>query len=619
VAAIPEYEPQLATLVESPPEGDGWLHEVKFDGYRIGCRVDRGKLALISRKGNDWTRDFPEVRAAAAKLRVRTALIDGEVAVVLADGRTSFQALQTALAGGDRSGLTYFVFDLLHLDGRDLRSAPLAERKSALASILPRGSLLKLAEHWSGGGPRVFGEACRLGFEGLVSKRRDAPYRPGRSTDWLKTKCSRRQEFVVGGFTDSQQGKDRIGALLVGHRDDRGNLIFAGKVGTGYTGAIARDLRRRLEPLRQRETPFVRRPEGWLGRGAHWVRPELVAEVAFTEWTRDGKVRHPSFQGLREDKRPRAVVRERPRVEVADVAISHPERVVFPDAGITKLDLARYYEWIGKRMVPHVAGRPLTLVRCPGAIGDACVFMKHSKVWAPPALRRIRIPEKTKLGEYLVADSVAALVSLAQMDVIEIHTWNTRAEHVEQPDRIVLDVDPGPQVTWRQVVDAARLLRRAAGALGLESWVKTTGGLGLHVVIPIVPERDWSECLAFARGLAEAIERDNPRLYTTRFPKAGREAKILLDYLRNNRTNTSIAAFSTRARPGAPVSVPVAWSELTDRLDPLRLTVRTLPSRLKRLRGDPWAGYFASRQRLTGERLRAAAAASAPAAIRKRA
>ncbi|MFL5308814.1 MAG: DNA ligase D, partial [Myxococcales bacterium] len=448
-------------LVDSPPEGDGWLHEVKFDGYRIGCRVERGAAVLISRKGNDWTRDFPEVRDAAARLPVRSALVDGEVAVVLPDGRTSFQALQGVLAGGDRRGLTYFAFDLLHLDGRDLRASPLEERKATLARVIRPGPVVKYTEHWTGGGLQVFGEACRLGFEGLVSKRRDAPYRSGRNAQWVKSKCTLRQEFVVGGFTDSQRGKDRIGSLLVGHRDDAGNLVFAGKVGTGYTSAVARDLRRRLEPLEQRHSPFARRPPGWLGRKAHWVRPELVAEVAFTEWTRDGKVRHPSFQGLRADKPARRVVRERPRVEVAGIPISHPERVVFPDQGITKLDLARYYESSGDRIVSHVAGRPLTLVRCPGAIGDDCVFMKHSKVWAPPALRRIRIPEKTKLGEYLVADSVAAVVSLAQMDVVEIHTWNSRAEHVEQPDRIVLDLDPGPEISRRQVIDAARLVRAA--------------------------------------------------------------------------------------------------------------------------------------------------------------
>lgn len=299
---------------------------------------------------------------------------------------------------------------------------------------------------------------------------------------------------------------------------------------------------------------------------------------------------------------------EKPRPQVAGVSLSHADRVFFPDPGLTKLDLARYYDAIADHVVPHLAGRPLTLVRCPGAIGDDCTFMKHSKVWAPPALRRIRIQEKTKLGEYLVADSLAAVVSLVQMDVIEIHTWNSRAEHVEEPDRVVLDLDPGPRVSWEQVVEAGKLVRGALRALGLESYAKTTGGLGLHVVVPIVPERDWSECLAFARGLALAIERQDPRRYTTRFAKAGRESKILLDYLRNNRTNTSIAAFSARARPGAPVSVPVSWAELSPRLDPLQFTVLTVPRRLARLRRDPWEGYFRARQRLTSASLQAAAA-----------
>ncbi|HWE23164.1 MAG TPA: non-homologous end-joining DNA ligase [Myxococcales bacterium] len=319
-------------------------------------------------------------------------------------------------------------------------------------------------------------------------------------------------------------------------------------------------------------------------------------------------MRGPTFQGLRADKTARSVVRQKARVEVAGVSLSHPGRVVFPDSGLTKLDLARYYETIAEHVVPHLAGRPLTLLRCPQAIGDDCTFMKHSKVWAPPALRRIRIQEKTKLGEYLVADSLAAVISLVQMDVIEIHTWNSRAERVEEPDRIVLDLDPGPEVSWTQVIQGARLLREALRALRLESYVKTTGGRGLHVVVPLVPQRDWSECLAFARGLAAAIERHDPRHYTTRFAKSGRERKILIDYLRNNRTNTSIAAFSARARPGAPVSVPVSWTELTTRLDPLQFTVRTIPLRLARLRRDPWDGYFRARQYLTTASLRAAAA-----------
>ena len=302
------------------------------------------------------------------------------------------------------------------------------------------------------------------------------------------------------------------------------------------------------------------------------------------------------------------MVRGGQRVEVARVSISHPERIVFAEAGLSKLDLVRYHERVAEYALPHLRGRPLTLVRCGGEIAEGCAFLKHSKVWAPAALRRVRIPEKTKLGEYLVADTVEALVSLAQMDAVEIHTWNTRAEQVELPDRIVLDLDPGDEVSFAQVIEGARLLRSALSALRLESWVKTTGGRGLHVVVPVRPQRDWSECLAFARDVALAVERQHPRLYTTRYAKTGREAKILIDYLRNNRTNTSIAAFSTRARPGAPVSFPLDWEELTPRLDPLRLTVRSVPRRLARQRVDPWAGYFRARQRLTAAALRAAAA-----------
>ena len=307
---------------------------------------------------------------------------------------------------------------------------------------------------------------------------------------------------------------------------------------------------------------------------------------------------------LRRDKEAGEVVRERERIDVAGVSISHPERLVFARAGLTKLDLARYHASVAEHALPHLRRRPLTVVRCGSEIAQGCVFMKHSKVWAPPALRRVRIPEKTKLGEYLVADTALALVSLAQMDVVEIHTWNTRAEHVELPDRIVLDLDPGDEVLFPQVVEGARLLRSALSALRLESWVKTTGGRGLHVVVPLRPEREWSECLAFSRSLCEAVARQDRR-FTTAYARKGREKLILLDYLRNNRTNTSVAAFSPRAREPAPVSVPIAWDELTPRLDPARFTVRTVPRRLARQRRDPWEEYFRSRQRLTDAALAA--------------
>jgi bifunctional non-homologous end joining protein LigD len=636
--SLPPYRPQLALLVDAAPEGDGWVHEVKYDGYRIGCALEGGRATLWSRRGKDWTAQFPEVAAAARAIPARSALLDGEVAVVLPDGRTSFQALQNAFGGGSRR-LVYFVFDLLHLDGEDLSSRALVERKAVLARLLGDGEgIVRYAPHVEGSGAAVFREACRLGLEGIVSKRADLPWRPGRNATWVKTKCILRQELVIGGYTDPEgAARDAIGALLVGTYEGSA-LRFAGKVGTGFTNAQARALRARLAPLAARECPFTPRPAGWLGKNAHWVRPELVCEVAFTEWTGDGKIRHPSFQGLRDDKRPEEVSRERPTPppnpastststraatrpaprrrrtssprpaeEISGVRISSPDRVVYPDLGLTKRDLARYYDAVADAMLPHLAGRPLTLFHCPQGLAGACRFMKHSKVWAPEAVRRVLVPEKTKTGEYLVVDGRAALLSVVQMDVLELHTWNSTVDRLEAPDRLVLDLDPGPEVRFAEVVQAARLVRDALAALGLSSFVKTTGGAGLHVVVPLAPVRPWQECLAFARALSAAIARHDPRRFTIAFARAGRERKILLDYLRNNRTNTSVAAFSTRARPGAPVSVPLAWDELGPRLRPERHSVATVPRRLASLRADPWEGFEAARRALDGALLAALA------------
>jgi bifunctional non-homologous end joining protein LigD len=624
------YRPQLARLVKHAPDGDDWLHEMKYDGYRIGCRIHGSSVTLVTRTGKNWTATFPEVVAAAGALGTRDAVLDGEIAVVLPDGRTSFQALQNAFGGVARS-LRYFVFDLLSLDGLNLRRQPLERRKEALARLIgkPRPSaVIQFADHVVGHGSDLFEQACRLRLEGIISKRRTAPYVPGRGDTWVKTKCALRQEFVIGGFTDPEGSREGIGALLIGYYDESGALIFAGKVGTGFSVAVARDLRRRLEAIERRTAAFTPPPPPALGRRAHWVAPTLVGEVTFTEWTNDGRIRHPSFQGLRRDKPARTVTRDhpadapaampkrfadlsrrtpartpparpaRPSAVVSGIPISHPDRVVYPDLGVTKLELAQFYERIGEWMLPHVQGRPLTLVRCPDGVGSECFFMKHSKVWAPAALRRVKIQEKTKVGDYLVADTQAAIIGLVQMGVVEIHTWNTRIERVEQPDRVVFDVDPGARVPWSDVIASARLIRRLLDNAGLESFPKTTGGSGLHVVVPLTPAADWGTCLDFARTVAVALERRNPDKYTTAFAKAGRERKILIDYLRNNRTNTSVAAFSTRARAGGPVSVPLRWSELGPDLDPATFTVRTVERRLARLRDDPWAGYWTCRQRL---------------------
>ena len=622
-----DYAPQLATLVKAPPDGDEWLHEIKYDGYRIGCRIRNGRVTLISRTGKDWTAAFPEIVAAAGGLGIENLLLDGEVAMVLPDGRTSFQALQNASTGeAPRQSLVYFAFDLLRLGDERLASLPLVERKARLRRLIGarKRERLRYSEHVTGNGAAFFAEACRVGLEGIISKLARQPHRSGRSRDWVKTKCILRQEFVIGGFTEPEGRRAGIGALLIGYYE-QDRLVFAGKVGTGFTHAVAVDLRRRLDAIARSRPAFDPAPGGALGRRAHWVAPRLVAEVMFTEWTGDGKIRHPSFQGLRADKLPRAVVREREQPvpaaaaqrpssrtraqetpEVAGVKISNPERVVYPDGGITKLDVARYYQAVADWIVPHVAGRPLTLVRCPEGIGGDCFFMKHSKVWARGPLRRVRIQEKKKLGEYLIADDLPAVVGLVQTGILEIHTWNLSFDtDIERPNRLVIDLDPGDAVPWAEVIAAATTVRQALRALDLDAFPKTTGGRGLHVVVPLAPHADWSDCLAFSRALCEAIERSAADTFTTRFAKAGRDRKILLDYLRNNRTNTSIAAYSTRARAGAPVSVPLAWSELRPALDPQAFTLVTVPRRLARLRADPWKDYWTCRQKLTAQRLKA--------------
>jgi len=642
------FDPELATLVTSAPTGDAWLHELKFDGYRIAARLDRGKVRLLSRRNNDWSDRFPGVRDAVARLPARTALLDGEVAAVLPDGRTSFQALQNLGTGG--AVLVYYAFDLLHLDGEDVARLPLEERKRKLARLIRsvRGkTLLRYSEHVVGGGEEFFAAACKRGLEGIVSKRRDRPYDPGRHGDWVKTKCWLRQEVVIGGFTEPAGSRAGLGALLVGVYDSEDRLVFAGKVGTGFSQRAATELRAKLERLVRTASPFATPPREARRWSAHWVRPSLVAEVAFSEWTNEGRMRHPSFQGLRGDKPPHEVIRERAvpmaavgkrrrrgdepphgrgrgvagsgtplsrgssnaRVTVAGVSLSHPNRVLYPDDGITKHDLARYYEDVAEWVVPHLAGRPLTLVRCPNGLGS-CFYVKHTRTWHPPdVVRQVKIREQKKIGDYAVVDSIAGVIALAQMNVLEMHTWNAVVERLERPDRIVIDLDPGPEVPWKDVVAAAHLVRDVLATLGLASFAKTTGGTGLHVVAPLVPQHDWDTCLAFARGVAETIARSEPRRYTTALPKAGRERKILLDYLRNGRGSTSVAAYSTRARPGCPISVPVAWEELTSRLKPDQFRLANIRRRLDGLKQDPWRDYWRLRQRL---RVGALAAVGAP-------
>jgi bifunctional non-homologous end joining protein LigD len=628
--ALPEWlQPQLATLAKSAPEGPHWLHEIKFDGYRLLCRIQRGKAKLLTRHEQDWTHRFPQLAAVAAELPVKDALLDGEVVAYDENGISNFQALQNAFREGGAPRLVYQAFDLLHLDGRDLRNVPLVQRKARLKELLAgadsRG-MLQFTDHVEGSGPEVFRESCRLGLEGIVSKRGDRRYVAGRSYDWLKTKCVEREEFVIGGFTEPGGSRHGLGALLVGYFDRRGGLTYAGKVGTGFSEAVLADLRQRLEGLEQNRSPFTKFAGRFNERGTHWVQPELVAQIEFSNWTQDGLLRHPSFQGLREDKLATEIMRDKPtaaengpvttaqpanhrttgakgdeETAIAGVRLTHPQRVLYAGQGITKQGLAEFYVEIADWILPHVLHRPLSLVRCPRGQKGQCFYQKHADAGTPEALGRIGIEEKDKTSDYLVIEDLAGLVSLVQMGVLEIHPWGSRVDNVERPDRLIFDLDPDPAVAWPRVIDAAIRVRELLADLGLTSFVKTTGGKGLHVVVPIQRRHEWPEVKQFCKRLVEQIAAAAPAEYTTNMAKAARKGKVFLDYLRNDRGATAVAAYSTRALDGAPVSVPLEWSGLSASLHSDYFNVVNLPGRLAALKHDPWHDLQQLRQSITAK------------------
>ena len=620
---MPKFvEPELATLVTAVPEGKEWLHELKFDGYRIFCRIDGGRVSLLTRNAQDWTSRFGALAQAAKKLDVRQALIDGEVIAVQEDGRHSFQLLQNSLKHGDSANLLYYAFDLLYLDGRDLRSAALIERKESLQRALsfnPKArstGMLRYSEHWLGEGARLFDKACAMGIEGIVSKRADAPYRSGRGKDWLKIKCSKSQEFVIGGFTDPAGSRVGFGALLLGVYDKSGALRYAGRVGTGFDESMLRDLRARLDKLERKTPPFANPPKGADAKGVHWVEPKLVGEVVFTDWTSDGLLRHPAFKGLREDKPAAEIGHEvaaplpptaRPATgqddRIAGIKLTHPDRILYPEQGITKRELALYYEQIADWILPHLEGRALTLVRCPEGHSKQCFYQRHTRDVASDVIQPVSARERGATVKYVAVDSLPGLITLVQMGVLEIHTWGSRVPRIERPDRMTFDLDPGADISWDEIKAAAAHLRRRLRALDLGTFVKSTGGKGLHVVVPIAPEQSWEYVKDFSRAVAEGLVREAPERYTATMSKAKRHGKIFIDYLRNGRTATAVCAYSTRARPGATVSVPLRWQELAKDLRG-HFNMRNVPERLARLRNDPWQDYEAARRPLTAKMLK---------------
>lgn len=593
--------PALATPATKAPAGQRHVHEIKFDGYRVEARIEGKTVRLLTRTGLDWTGRFgTDIPAALAALPVSAALIDGEIVVEGGNGASDFSALQADLSEGRADRFTYYAFDLLHLDGDDLTKRPLLERKAMLERLLPADSeRLRFSAHFEDDGALVLEHACRLSLEGVVSKLKDAPYRSGRSRDWIKSKCSDRQEFVIGGFMPSSTASDAIGSLVLGVFE-AGKLRHVGRVGTGFPVRVARDLHRLLVPDATDASPFAGRLSAEERRGVTFVKPLHVAEVEFRGWTGEGHLRHASFRGLREDKPAAEVVREAPAATAPAVPprravkLTHPDRVYWPDAGVTKEGLADYYTQVWRHIAPFVAGRPLALVRCPEGIEGQRFFQKHPWKGLAPDVLRVPDPKATDEPPYLAVRDLDGLLALVQAAVLEIHPFGSTVKDWERPDMLVMDLDPGEDVPWSAVIDAAKEVHERLEAAGLAAFVKTSGGKGLHVCAPLKPKADWTATKAFTRALAQAMAADSPGRYVATIAKAQRKGRILVDYLRNQRGQTAVAAYSTRARPGAPVSMPLAWEELTERVGPAYFTVLNAPARLASLAADPWADFRAA-------------------------
>lgn len=635
--------PQLASNAKSPPSSGDWLHELKLDGYRIQAHIKQRKVTLYSRNGLDWTHRMKPLAAALEALPATSAILDGEVAVLDEKGNASFAQLQAAFDMGKKSPMTYFIFDLLHLDGHNLRTLPLERRKQLLQSLIAQlndGSV-RFCEHIRGDGVQMFRSACELGAEGIISKKAAGKFCSGRSKEWLKSKCVLQQELVIAGYTLPSDNGPGIGALLLGYHQDR-KLIFAGRTGTGFTQQSRATLRKRLEKMRVDKPAFADLP-AVERRDGIWVKPELVAEVHFASWTDSGMVRQASFQGLREDKSAKEVVREeagpiaKPQrhsksaaaasaksaakpasktapakhskgdADVSGVTITHPDKILDEETRLTKQQLAEYYAAVADAMLPHIIDRPLSIVRCPEGSAKPCFFQKHVGAGLPAGVGSVPVKSKSSgaTEQYLTIQSAEGLIGLAQMGVLEIHPWGSRNKTMEQPDRLIFDLDPDEALEWKQLVASAIEVRDLLSQLKLESFVKSTGGKGIHVVAPIQPENEWPAIKAFAHSFVRMMESSNPKLYLTKMTKAARKGRIYLDYLRNERGATAVAPYSPRARKGAHVAMPFTWNELKKTTTRPIFAVANFSEWKSRLKRDPWAKMESVKQSLTAQAIRA--------------
>ena len=596
--APPPFRPvQLATLVDHVPAGNDWLHEMKYDGYRTLISVGGGDGRAYTRSGLDWTEKFAPVVADAVELDASSALLDGEAVVLDADGKTSFQGLQGALKE-DPDAILYYAFDLLALDGEDLTGLTLVERKERLKALIGEGTAkIRYSDHIVGRGEELFSTFCDAGLEGVISKRAEGRYVGARSSGWLKTKCIKRQEFVVVGWTPSDKQRG-FRALLLGVNDD-GKLRYAGKVGTGFTGDEIERLMALMEPL-QVETPTVAAPKAAV-RGARWIKPKLVAEVAYMEVTGDGVLRHSSYLGLRLDKKPAAVVFEKPAAvetveapapAVTKVRITNRERVIFPEGKITKGELTDYYQAVSGIMLPWAGSRPISLVRCPQGRGKKCFFQKHDAGSFGDHVHHVAIAEKDGHDEaYLFVDDAEGLVTCVQMGTIEFHGWGARIEDVEKADRLVFDLDPDEGLAFSDVISAAVHVQEMLAQMGLVTFPMVTGGKGVHVVAPLTPQAEWPAVKDFAHRFAMALAQAEPDRFTAALAKAKRTGRIFIDYLRNQRGATAVMPYSARAREHAPVAVPVTWTELATLEGAAQWHVGDAATLLKRAASKDLAGW----------------------------
>ena len=616
-----EFAPELATLVDGPPpDPEEWVFEVKFDGYRMLARIENGKVRLITRNNNDWTEKLAPLKEELERMGLPDGWYDGEIVVHDANGRPNFGMLQLAFDGSHGADILYFLFDVPYLGGYDLREVALVERRAllegALAQAQPSEKVRFSAEF--GNDPEgLVVAACKIGLEGVIGKRRDSHYVSRRSPEWIKLKCGMRQEFVIGGYTDPKGSRQGVGSLLLGTYDKDGVLRYCGNVGSGFNAESLRDITKKLKALDTDESPFP--PRSVPGRKHHWVKPKLIAEVSFSEWTNTGSIRHPVFQGLRSDKPARGITREvaKPIEEVAppedeDTAepvaapsrlpatmkVTHGERVIDAKTGTTKLDLIRYYALVGELMMEHLKGRPVSLVRAPAGVGGELFFQKHADVSKMPGVKHMDASLDPGHPPMLTIASVEGILSAAQWNVVEIHTQNATAKAYDKPDRMVFDLDPGEGVEWHTVQEAAQLMHAFLDELGLPNFLKTSGGKGLHVVVPIKGGKDWDTVKAFSQAIVKHLASTLPERFAFKSGARNRVGKIFIDYLRNGQGATTICAWAARVRPGLGISVPVAWDELKSLKSGDHWNVTNVHTRLDR-GNAPWAGYAKAAKTLT--------------------